>query len=155
METETSNNTKRIRSKVMSYGQEALGPLWEVVGKHKETLLPYGQSAKKALDGAIRALSEESASKQDRKLCNMLEDLRNKTQSLESQSMSASEFRSRIERITSEHPLVGFALSYAIGLIIGRGGRHVASDEVQSGTKFDEASDPRVSDSMINQPNIH
>ena len=115
--------------RIKDYGKKATQPLIDLLQKYQGDITPLIGSINTGIQGAISALETESASESDRQVSVYFRDASTWFSDVQDKFkfQSTDEFMSFLEEEGRKHPAMIFAVSYIVGLVLGRAGRHVGS----------------------------
>ncbi len=128
----TPNEANRGRSsgvgeQVKELGIKSLGPLLEVLTRHKNDLSPYLDSFTKALKAGAQSLQHEESSDTDRFISEYFTEGAEWIAQWKVKLFSSSpeQIRQFLEDEGRKKPAILFGASYFAGVILGRFGRHL------------------------------
>lgn len=108
-------------------GKKSLGPLLNVLAKHKSDVSPYLDALTKALIAAAESLKGEEAPEAETFVAGYFSDgaawLARWKDKLAGQS--PDDILTFLEEEGQKHPAILFGTSYVAGLMLGRFGRHI------------------------------
>ncbi len=122
-----SRQTSGVGSQVKELGRKGLGPLVDVLTKHKSDFSPYFEALTKALKSGADSLQGDQATDADRFISQYFTDGADWiTQWKDKLSAnSPDQFMQFLEEEGRKKPAVLFGASYFAGIILGRFGRHL------------------------------
>jgi hypothetical protein len=118
--------------KVKDVGRKGLGPIVDVLHRHRGDINPYIDAIGRALKAGVDSLNQKNASDADRTVSGWFGEASQWFEHLKTRfdSTSGIDLITYLEEESRRRPGFMFAISYMVGLGLGRMGRHLGQRKV-------------------------